>query len=221
MIKLSFIFLYLTVLCGISNAALSATTTRGSGKAGEVRNFMNETIAIIKKFINTTTNLSADISIRHKVAGVTDFLNQDCHIDYNAPGYLKKEVKGMYPFTTIVSNNTVITKVGDAGETDIRPLLPSENIFETFLGIGYFRDIKKYKMKFRTEGSLYVLKGEMPTKYWIPLRKNIVENAHVTVYMEIWVDPRTQKIVKSQVRTLGGRDTTYTYRVQWVNGKLY
>ncbi|RLD10623.1 MAG: hypothetical protein DRI44_05580 [Chlamydiae bacterium] len=178
---------------------------------------MNETIAIIKKFEKSTKTLSANISIRQKVAGVTDFVNQDCHIEYQKPGYLKMNFKGLYPYTVIVSNGEVHTTIEN--EEDIRPLSPDENIFEHFLGIGYFKDIKKYNMRFRTEGDLYILKGEMPIKYLFSMQKDVIANAYKTIFMEIWLNPITGKIEKSHVKSFGGRDITYTYREQWINKK--
>ena len=213
----NFLFIYLFLLslfCYVGNSAPAVNLRKKSSESKEIRNFMNETIAIIKDFEKKTKTFSANISVRQKVAGVTDFVNQDCHIEYQAPEYLEMVSKGMYPYTVIVSNRQVLTSIAD--ETDVRSLENDENIFEHFLGISHFENIKMYNMRFRTEGDLYVLKGEMPIKYWAPLQKEIIANSHKIILMEIWVDPITRKIVKSHVKSLGGRDITYTYREQWV-----
>ncbi len=209
--------LFLLCLCYVCKSEPTVEANSGSPKSAEVRNFMNETIAIIKKIQKKAKNFSANISIKQKVAGVTDFVNQDCRIKYQAPDYLEMEFKGMYPYTVIVSNREVRTTI--EGKEDVRPLEADEEIFEHFLGISYFKNIKMYNMRFRTDEDLYVLKGEMPLIYWPPLQKDIVANSHKTVFMEIWVNPITGKIVKSHVKSLGGRDATYTYREQWINKK--
>ena len=208
---------FLLCLCYVCKSEPTVEANSGSPKPAEVRNFMNETIAIIKKIQKKAKNFSANISIKQKVAGVTDFVNQDCRIKYQAPDYLEMEFKGMYPYTVIVSNREVRTTI--EGKEDVRPLEADEEIFEHFLGISYFKNIKMYNMRFRTDDDLYVLKGEMPLIYWPPLQKDIVANSHKTVFMEIWVNPITGKIVKSHVKSLGGRDATYTYREQWINKK--
>ena len=208
---------FLLCLCYVSKSAPAVKVNSDRTELAEVRNFMNETIAIIKKIQKKTKNYSANISIRQKVAGVTDFVNQDCRIKYQAPDYLEMDFKGMYPYTVVVSNREVRTTI--EGEEDVRPLEADEEIFEHFLGISYFKNIKMYNMRFRTDDDLYVLKGEMPIKYWAPLQKDIVVNSYKTVFMEIWVNPITGKIVKSHVKSLGGRDATYTYREQWINKK--
>ncbi len=209
--------LFFLCFCFNGNTAPAASVNSNSDKPNYIRNFMEETIAIIKKFEKNAKNFSANISIRQKVAGITDFVNQDCRIEYQAPGYLKMISKGMYPYSVIVSNRQVFTTIED--KTDVRPLEVDEDIFEHFLGIGYFKNIKMYDLRFRTEGDLYVLKGEMPMKYWAPLQKDIIANSYKTIFMEIWVDPIKGRIVKSHVKSLGGRDITYTYREQWVNQK--
>ena len=214
------LFIYSFLLFSFCYAGYSAPAANLSSKNSEtkeIRNFMNETIAIIKDFEKNTKTFSANISVRQKVAGVTDFVNQDCYIEYQAPEYLKMISKGMYPYTVIVSNQQVFTSIAD--ENDVRSLEKDENIFEHFLGISSFENIKMYNMRFRTEGDLYVLKGEMPIINWAPLQKEIIANSHKIIFMEIWVDPITRKIVKSHVKSLGGRDITYTYREQWVNKK--
>jgi len=210
-------FLLLFYFFFIGKTASAVSVNSGETKPTYIRNFMEETIAIIKKFEKNTKNFSANISVRQKVAGLTDFVNQDCHIEYQAPGYLKMISKGMYPYSVVVSNQQVFTTIED--EVDVRPLEVDEDIFEHFLGIGYFKNIKMYNMRFRTEGDLYVLKGKMPMKYWAPLEKDIIANSYKTIFMEIWVDPIKGRIVKSHVKSLGGRDITYTYREQWVNQK--
>ena len=208
---------FLLCLCYVSKSASEVEVNSGRTEPAQVRNFMNETIAIIKKIKRNTKKFSANISIRQKVAGITDFVNQDCRIKYQAPDYLEMNFKGMYPYTVVVSNREVRTTI--EGEEDVRPLEADEEIFEHFLGISYFKNIKMYNMRFRTDGDLYVLKGEMPMKHWAPLQKDIVANSYKTVFMEIWINPITGKIVKSHVKSLGGRDATYTYREQWINGK--
>jgi len=216
--KYWFINIFLLIcFCSVGESATSEKLSNNGSGTEEVRNFMNETIAIIKEFVRTTSNFSANISLRQKVAGVNKFVNQDCRAEYQAPGYLEMNYKGMYPYTVVVSNFEVITTI--AGEKDVRPLKIDEEIFENFLGIGYFKNIKMYNMRFRTEGDLYVLKGKMPVKFWAPLQRDIVANSHTTVFMEIWVDPVSGKVVKSHVKSLGGRDATYTYREQWINKK--
>jgi len=208
---------FLLCLCYVSKSAPAVKVNSDKTELAEVRNFMNETIEIIKKIKKNTKKFSANISIRQKVAGVTDFVNQDCRIEYHAPDYLEMDFKGMYPYTVVVSNREVRTTI--EGEEDVRQLEADEDIFEHFLGISYFKNIKMYNMRFRTDGDLYVLKGEMPVKYWAPLQKDIVANSYKTVFMEIWINPITGKIIRSHVKSLGGRDITYTYREQWVNKK--
>ncbi len=208
---------FLLCLCYVSKSAPTVKVNSDKTELAEVRNFMNETIEIIKKIKKNTKKFSANISIRQKVAGVTDFVNQDCRIEYHAPDYLEMDFKGMYPYTVVVSNREVRTTI--EGEEDVRQLEADEDIFEHFLGISYFKNIKMYNMRFRTDGDLYVLKGEMPVKYWAPLQKDIVANSYKTVFMEIWINPITGKIIRSHVKSLGGRDITYTYREQWVNKK--
>jgi len=203
--------------CFVGKTAPAANVNSAGGKPDYIRNFMEETIAIIKNFEKKTKKLSANISIRQKVAGITDFVNQDCHIEYKKPGYLKIISKGLYPYSVIISNRQVFTTIEN--ETDVRTLEVDEDIFEHFLGIGYFKNIKIYNMRFRTEGDLYILKGEMPMKYWAPLQKDIIANSYKTIFMEIWVDPIKGRIVKSHVKSLGGKDITYIYREQWVNKK--
>jgi len=215
-----FLFLnFISVLCICSTGKSAPTAKVATGNTGpkEILNFMEETIAIIKNFERNTKNFSANISVRQKVAGITDFVNQDWRVEYRAPGYLKLISKGMYPYSVIVSNREVFTAIED--KVDVRPLEIDEDIFEHFLGIGYFKNIKMYDMRFRTEGDLYVLKGEMPMKYWAPLQRDIIANSYITIFMEIWVNTITGKVVKSHVKSLGGRDITYTYREQWVNKK--
>lgn len=209
--------LFLLCFCFTGKSAPAVNVATGNSGPKEIRNFMEETIAIIKKFEKETKRFSANISIRQKVAGLTDFVNQDCRVEYQAPGYLKLISRGMYPYSVIVSNREVYTTIED--KVDVRPLEINEDIFEHFLGIGYFKNIKMYDMRFRTEGDLYVLKGEMPMKYWAPLQKDIIANSYITIFMEIWVNPITGKIVRSHVKSLGGRDITYTYREQWINQK--
>jgi len=208
---------FLLCLCYVSKSEPAVEVNSDSSESAQVRNFMNETIEIIKKIKKNTKKFSANISIRQKVAGIKNFVNQDCRIKYQAPDYLEMNFKGMYPYTVVVSNREVRTTI--EGEEDVRPLEADEEIFEHFLGISYFKNIKMYNMRFRTDGDLYVLKGEMPMKYWAPLQKDIVENSYKTVFMEIWINPITGKIIKSHVKSLGGRDATYTYREQWVNRK--
>ena len=208
-------FLLLLCFSFAGKTASAVSVKSGDTKPTYIRNFMEETIAIIKNFEKKAKNFSANISVRQKVAGVTDFVNQDCRIKYQAPGYLKMISKGMYPYSVVVSNQQVFTTIED--ETDVRPLEVDEDIFEHFLGIGYFKNIKMYDLRFRTEGDLYVLRGEMPMKYWAPLQKDIIANSYKTIFMEIWVDPIKGRIVKSHVKSLGGRDITYTYREQWLN----
>jgi len=172
----------LLLICGAVFSAPNVQVTTGAAKKGDVRNFMNETIVIIKNFVKNTKKFSANISVRQKAAGIKDYVNQDCRAEYQAPG--------------------------------------DEDIFEHFLGIGYFKNVKLYNLRFRTEGDLYVLKGEMPMKFRLMLQKDIVENAYKTVFMEIWVDPIAGKVKKSHVISLGGKDIYYTFREQWVdNGK--
>lgn len=210
----------LLLICGAVFSAPNVQVTTGAAKKGDVRNFMNETIVIIKNFVKNTKKFSANISVRQKAAGIKDYVNQDCRAEYQAPGRLKMKFKGLYPYTVVVSNFEVYTTIESTGETDKRPMKIDEDIFEHFLGIGYFKNVKLYNLRFRTEGDLYVLKGEMPMKFRLMLQKDIVENAYKTVFMEIWVDPIAGKVKKSHVISLGGKDIYYTFREQWVdNGK--
>jgi outer membrane lipoprotein-sorting protein len=208
------------LVCGMSFSAPRVQVYTGDSGNKEVRNFMNETIAIIKSFTKSVKKFSANISIKQKVAGVKELVSQDCRVEYQKPGYLKMVFKGLYPYTVVVSNYEVFTTIKSTGETDVRGMRLEEDLFEHFLGIGYFKNIKLYNLRFRTEGDLYVLKGEMPLKYQIPLRRNIVENAYRTIFIEIWLDPISGLVKKSHIKSLGGREAYYTFRDWQIdNGK--
>jgi hypothetical protein len=144
-------------------------------------------------------------------------VSSDCRVVYHAPDYLSLDVKGISPYTVLVSNRTVVITFPETGEKDIRPLCDNEQILDDFLGIAGPPPKKTYDFTFKTEKNLYVVEAVMRPEIRRQLTLDIVSNARTAVKRILWINPRTERIVKTHVVTLGGDDTVYTFREQWIN----
>ncbi len=215
---LTALVLSVPLLQGVCGAAPTARVTSGqAGERRQVRTFLDETLAIVQRFMNTTTTLAANVSLRRRATGLTDFVNADCRVFYRAPGYLEMDVKGLHPYSVLISNGVVRTEFKETCEVDTRALAANENIFEDFLGISSFPDKRKYRFSFRTEGNLYIITATLRPQFRMAFAREILKNAHKAAQRIMWVDPIAARVVKTQVKTLGGGDSTYTYRAQWIN----
>lgn len=214
--------LLLLIACSLCAAPVSAAPSASivAGPADRdvrINTFMEQTLLIVKKFREQTTSFYANVSLVQRAAGLTRYVSSDCRVVYRAPGYLQMEIKGADPYTVVVSNNQVITTFPESGETDIRPLATGEHILDDFLGIALVDDYRLYDFSFATEKDMYVLRSVMRSEPRRELAVNVRANARKAVQRVIWVKPRTDEIVKTQIVTLGGDDVTLTFRDQWVN----
>ena len=199
-------------------AAPSASMIAGQADADvRINTFMEQTLLIVKKFREQTTSLFAHVSLVQRAAGLNRYISSDCRIVFHAPDYLMLEVKGINPYTVVVSNAQVITFFPESEETDIRPLAPGEHILDDFLGIAMVDDYRLYDFSFTTEKDMYVLRSVMRPEARRNVAANLRANLHKAVQRVVWVKPRTDEIVKTQFITLGGDDITLTFRDQWVN----
>jgi outer membrane lipoprotein-sorting protein len=182
-----------------------------------INTFMEETMDIINTFREKTTSYLAHITLVRRVAGLTQFVSSDCRVLYRSPGYLSMDVKGINSYTVVISNRLVTTTFPDTQESDTRMLNEQEHILDDFLGIAGTLQSKSVDVNFKTEKNLYVVTAVMRPDERLLLTKDIVKNARTAVKRVIWVNPRTEQIVKTHVVTLGGDDTTLTFRDQWIN----
>lgn len=182
-----------------------------------INTFMEETMGIVNTFREKTTSYMANVTMVRRVAGLTQYVSSDCRVVYRAPDYLSMEVKGINSYTVIVSTGLVMTTFPDTQETDTRKLNEHEYILDDFLGIAGTPKKKTFDFNFKTDKNLYVVTAVMRPDERLLLTKDIVNNARTAVKRVIWVNPRTEQIVKTHVVTLGGDDTTLTFRDQWIN----
>jgi hypothetical protein len=193
--------------------AVTISTGR-SGPHQRVGTFLEETIRSIRAY-HTNRSLNARVSMRRRTAGLTQTVNADCQVTYLAPDYLAMDVKGLYPYTVIVSNGTVTTRLPEFGDEDVRPLAEGERILDDFLGISALTNDAAYVFHFEVEGDLQIVSAEMRPEQHAALLDDVLANARRAVRRQIWVDPRRSVVVRTHTVTLAGDDTTLRFREQW------
>jgi outer membrane lipoprotein-sorting protein len=217
-------YLVLIVSLIAAGSLYAQPVTQGSSGSrntdDRINTFMEETMDIVNTFREKTTSYMANITMVRRVAGLNQFVSSDCRVVYRAPGFLSMDVKGINSYSVVVSNGVVMTTFPDSRETDTRILGEQEHVLDDFLGIAGKPKKKTFDFNFKTEKNLYVVSAVMRPAQRLLLTKDIVKNARTAVKRVIWVNPRTEQIVKTHVVTLGGDDTTLTFRDQWINTDL-
>ncbi|GEM_PF-3295698 len=180
-------------------------------KFERTRTFLEESFKSIRKFINNSKNQAIDFSIKCKPPGGAEFVISEASFFFKSTNYFFMNVSGECPYKTVVSNNLVYTTFTKTGETDIRPLETGEKIFEDFLGVSHFVDQSKFIFHFTVEDNLYVVSAVLKPEVCTELSLELHNNARKALKRQLWVDTAKDKVVKSQVITLEGKETFYYY----------
>jgi len=217
--KATILSLLATLLAVGSISAEPATevSSKSLARDNTIKTFMDETMSIIDIFREQTTSFTANVTMVRRVAGLTRFVSSDCRVVYRKPDYCAIDVKGVSTYTVLISNRIVFITFPETGERDIRPLDENEQILDDYLGIAGKPPKKTYDFTFKTEKNMYVVQAVMRPDVRRRLTQDIVKNARTAIKRIMWINPRTEKIVKTHVITLGGDDTMYTFREQWIN----
>ena len=204
-------FFVLTFGALFSSLSFSVQVNTTSKRIKRTRTFLDESFKTVRKFIKSSTNLTSDFSVKCKPPGGTEFVLSDGFFHYKSTNYFSMTVSGECPYNVIVSNNFVYTTFPKTGETDVRPLAEGEKIFEDFLGISPFYNQKDYVINFFIKENLYIVSAILKPEICANLSADFLNNARKAVKRELWIDPDKDEIVRAQVITLEGKDTTFYY----------
>jgi len=182
--------------------------------------FLDHTLAIIRSYVATTTTMVANVNLLRRVPGLTQVVKSDVRIIFRAPDVLLKEVKNPYPYTVLVSNGMVQVWFPVSNDYDLRPMAPGETIWEDFLGVCVFANVRDWDFAFRTENDLYVLTAILRPAARAALARDELTNARRAVRRTIWVDPRQRIVVRTYRLALLGEESTLEFRDQWRNMSL-
>ena len=210
----------LAAILVVGSLTAQAATGVSTGRRNmdvSIRTFMDETMAIVNTFREKTTSFTANVTMVRRVPGLTRFVSSDCRMVYRAPDSISINVKGISPYIVQVSNKTVTITFLETQEVDVRPLGEKEEGLADFLGIAGPPPKKTYDFTFKIEKNLYVVESAMRPDVRRRLSQDLFRNARTAIKRVMWINPRTEQIVKTHVVTLGGDDTVYTFREQWIN----
>jgi len=202
--KIFYILLFLFIF---SFQCFAVQVNTKSKRRRRTRTFLDESFKITKKFIRTSTNSSANFSMKCKPLGGTDFVSSAGYFTSKSTNYFSMIAEGECPYKIVITNNSVCTTFTKTGETDRRPLAKDERFFDDFLGIASFDDQNNFIINFLIEGNLYLVSAILKPEVCAKFSLDFVGNARKAVQRQIWIDPNKEKIVKTQMITLEGKET--------------
>ncbi len=201
--------LIIVILFSLQSFAVQVNTTRKRFR--KTRTFLDESFKIIRNQIKSFTNRSANLSIRCTPPGGTGFIISEASFICKSTNYFSMNVVGECPYQVVVSNNIVHTTFTKTGETDYRPLENGEKVLDDFLGIAPFYDQTNFVINFLIEDNLYLVSAVLKPKFCANLSRNFASNARKAVQRKLWLDPNKDRVVKTQILTLEGKETTFYY----------
>ncbi len=205
----------LLLALGAAVGAAAATPAVPSGADG--RTFLEHGLAVLHLYAQQTTSYVADVTLAQRVPGLTQTIKSDCRITLTPPHVVTKDVRNPYPYVVVVSNNTVTTIFPATQERDQRPLLAGESPLDFMLGVPDLAVLRDYTLAVRIEEELYVVTAVARPAQRAAFALDMLANAHRVVRCTIWIQPHLRRVVRTERVTLGGEETTYDIRAQWLN----
>jgi len=210
----------LCLCCALPAAAAPQISIDSAPQPASSSSFLDHTLAIIRSYVATTTTMAANVNLLRRAPGLTHVVKSDVRIIFRAPDFLLKEVKNPYPYTVLVSNGIVQVWFPVSNDYDLRPMAPSETIWEDFLGVCVFTNMRDWDFAFRTEDELYVVTAVLRPAARAALARDELTHARRAVRRTIWVDPRQRIVVRTYRLALLGEESTLEFRQQWRNMPL-
>ncbi|NLF38999.1 hypothetical protein GX586_06105 [bacterium] len=204
--------------CAAAPAAVSAPPEQPGAR--EVPAFLEGTVRQLRATVAGITTLVARAHMVRRTAGLREPVNADCAIAYAAPDVLRMDVAGPCGYLLLVSNGVATTASAGHDWQDVRPLAGHERVLDDVLGIATFADGRAFDFQLRVEGDETVITAYLRPDQREKREQAFAEYGRSAMLHVVWLNTVTGRIRQTRVRTLGGDDTTLSFRELWINGVL-